>query len=127
MRDFGRPAVLKTCELGYDGKGQVLLDGTLDAGEAWERMTGHNPESLGVLEAFVEFHCEISVIAARSLKGQIQTYVPVENQHRAHILDAHGDALCVAGQRKRSKERCQRHFPVDHVSSQSSMRWSPWA
>ena len=87
MRDFGRPAVLKTCELGYDGKGQVLLDGTLDAGEAWERMTGHNPESLGVLEAFVEFHCEISVIAARSLKGQIQTYVPVENQHRAHILD----------------------------------------
>ena len=49
--------------------------------------SGHNPDSLGVLEAFVEFRCEVSVLVARSLKGQIQTYPAVENQHRNQILD----------------------------------------
>ncbi len=87
VRDFGRPAILKSCELGYDGKGQVVLDGNITPIEAWQRMAGHNPDSLGVLEAFVEFKCEISVVVARSLKGQIQTYPAVENQHRNQILD----------------------------------------
>jgi formate-dependent phosphoribosylglycinamide formyltransferase (GAR transformylase) len=61
MRDFGYPAVFKTVRLGYDGKGQVTLTPEIDIDEAWRRMGGE----IGVLEAFVDFSCEISVIVAR--------------------------------------------------------------
>ena len=83
MRDFGYPAVLKTVRLGYDGKGQVLLTPEIEAEEAWQRMGGE----IGILEGFVDFSCEISVIVARSASGAWATYPPVENQHVNHILD----------------------------------------
>jgi len=83
MRDFGYPAVLKSVRLGYDGKGQVLLTPETDAEEAWSRMGGE----IGILEDFVDFACEISVIVARGVGGAWATYPPVENQHVGHILD----------------------------------------
>jgi 5-(carboxyamino)imidazole ribonucleotide synthase len=81
-RELGRPAVLKTVRLGYDGKGQVRLDADTDAEEAWRRMGAAH----GILEAFVDFRCEISVIVARGGDSALAAYVPVENEHRNHIL-----------------------------------------
>jgi 5-(carboxyamino)imidazole ribonucleotide synthase len=83
MRDFGYPAVLKTVRLGYDGKGQVTLTPETDAADAWRRMGGES----GILESFVDFACEISVIVARGANGAWATYPPVENQHVNHVLD----------------------------------------
>jgi 5-(carboxyamino)imidazole ribonucleotide synthase len=75
--------VLKTVRGGYDGKGQVMLrpGGDLDA--AWHAMGAET----GILEGFVDFACEISVIIARAIDGTCACYVPVENRHRQHILD----------------------------------------
>ena len=79
---LGRPAVLKTVRLGYDGKGQVMLEADTGAEEAWHHMGA----AQGILEAFVDFHCEISVIVARGADGALASYVPVENEHKNHIL-----------------------------------------
>ncbi|MDJ0948922.1 MAG: 5-(carboxyamino)imidazole ribonucleotide synthase [Alphaproteobacteria bacterium] len=80
---LGRPAILKTARLGYDGKGQVALapDGSLEA--AWQAF-GEVP---GIVEARIDFACEISVIIARGVDGATAAYVPVENRHVNHILD----------------------------------------
>ena len=83
VHELGRPAVLKTATLGYDGKGQVMIGANTDLGEAWKAMGGQ----LGVLEGFVEFEREISVIVARDLQGHWQAFDPVENRHVHHILD----------------------------------------
>jgi 5-(carboxyamino)imidazole ribonucleotide synthase len=83
LHDFGYPAVLKTVRLGYDGKGQVMLTRDTDVDKAWRRMGGE----IGVLESFVVFSCEISVIVARSAGGASATYPAVENRHVNHILD----------------------------------------
>ena len=91
LRQLGQPAVLKTTEFGYDGKGQALLRNEADADKAWTEIAAHSSaqtgETVGILEAFVDFRLELSVVVARGLNGQIETYVPVENQHRDHILD----------------------------------------
>ncbi len=83
VRDLGRPAILKSARFGYDGKGQVRIDADTDLDEAWRRMGGE----VGILESFVDFAIEASVIVARGLEGQMAAYVPIENQHRNHILD----------------------------------------
>ena len=83
VRDLGRPAILKSARFGYDGKGQVRIDADTDPAEAWRRMGG----TVGILEGFVDFAIEASVIVARGIEGQMASYVPVENQHRNHILD----------------------------------------
>ena len=83
MRDFGYPAVLKSVRMGYDGKGQMTLNPETKPEEAWRHMGAE----IGVLESFVDFACEISVIVARGRNGAWATYPPVENQHTAHILD----------------------------------------
>ncbi len=83
VRDLGRPAILKSARFGYDGKRQVRIDADTDLDEAWRRMGGE----IGILEAFVDFAIEASVIVARGIEGQMAAYVPVENQHRNHILD----------------------------------------
>jgi 5-(carboxyamino)imidazole ribonucleotide synthase len=83
MRDFGYPAVLKSVRMGYDGKGQVTLNPETRPEAAWRQMGGE----IGILESFVDFACEISVIVARGRNGAWATYPPVENQHSAHILD----------------------------------------
>src|SRR6185437_5986118 len=83
MRDVGPHAVLKTVRLGYDGKGQVMLGPDSDLAEAWKRIGGE----VAILEGFVDFACEVSVIVARSGAGTAGAYPPVENQHQNHILD----------------------------------------
>ena len=80
---LGLPALLKTTRLGYDGKGQALLREPGDAGSAWEAL---DPHPL-VLEGFVAFTCEISVIVARGLDGVGALFDAVENRHRDGILD----------------------------------------
>lgn len=77
------PAVLKTAAFGYDGKGQVMVDGPEMAEAAWLEM-GRQP---AVLEAFVDFKCEISVVAARGMGGEFAHYGVIENIHQDHILD----------------------------------------
>ena len=83
VAELGRPAILKTTELGYDGKGQVKIGLTTDLAPAWDRMNGAE----AVLEGFVAFSAEISVVIARNLSGEIACYCPVENRHTNHILD----------------------------------------
>ncbi|MGD1878347.1 MAG: 5-(carboxyamino)imidazole ribonucleotide synthase [Kiloniellaceae bacterium] len=84
---IGRPCILKSAELGYDGKGQVRITAETDLEEAWAAMRGHAAQATGIVEAIVPFRVEISVIVARSADGSIGTYVPVENRHKNHILD----------------------------------------
>jgi 5-(carboxyamino)imidazole ribonucleotide synthase len=83
VQQLGLPAVLKTTRLGYDGKGQAMLRAPEDLDAAWERL---EPKPL-VLEGFVDFACEISVVAARGLDGAVVSFDTVENRHRNHILD----------------------------------------
>ena len=90
QRDLGGPGVLKTATLGYDGKGQVPIGIDSDPAAAWAAMTGGTSKAagrLGILEAYVDFRLEISVIVARGADGLCRSYVPVENLHRDHILD----------------------------------------
>jgi 5-(carboxyamino)imidazole ribonucleotide synthase len=82
-RELGVPAILKTVRLGYDGKGQVPITAETRQEEVWRQMGG----TLGILEAFVDFRCEISVVLARAADGAIAVYPPVENRHVNHILD----------------------------------------
>lgn len=79
----GFPCVLKTADFGYDGKGQVKLPTVAaDLADAWSRIGG----VMGVLEAWVPFQMEISVLVARTVDGRTAVYDPAENVHRNHIL-----------------------------------------
>jgi 5-(carboxyamino)imidazole ribonucleotide synthase len=80
---LGLPSVLKTTRLGYDGKGQAVLRAPGDLDPAWD---GLHPKPL-VLEGFVDFAQEISVVAARGADGAFAAFDTVENRHRDHILD----------------------------------------
>ena len=79
---LGLPAILKTTRLGYDGKGQIKLEAKADIPAAWASMMN----AACVLEGFVAFDREVSVIAARSLDGQVACFDPGENIHRDGIL-----------------------------------------
>ncbi len=79
---IGRPSILKTRRFGYDGKGQTRIDGRKNAATAWAEI-GRAP---AVLEGFVTFDREISVIAARGWDGEIAIYDVPENHHENHIL-----------------------------------------
>ena len=85
--ELGRPCVLKTAQMGYDGKGQLRIDRDDDVPRAWADMGAAAASTGLILERHVDFKVEISVIVARGLDGARQTYVPVENHHRNHILD----------------------------------------
>ena len=80
---IGLPGILKTTRGGYDGKGQAMLRAPADLDAAWAEL---EPKPL-VLEGFVAFDCEISVVVARGMDGQAVAFDPVENRHRDHILD----------------------------------------
>jgi 5-(carboxyamino)imidazole ribonucleotide synthase len=87
---LGRPAVLKTATLGYDGKGQVMIGADTDTGAAYAAMQGKD----AVLEGFVDFEREVSAIVARGLSGDIASFDVVENIHRDHILfETHAPAI----------------------------------
>jgi 5-(carboxyamino)imidazole ribonucleotide synthase len=76
-------AVLKSARMGYDGKGQVTVGVDTPVEHAWRQMGSPR----GILERFVDFRCEISVIVARAGDGTAVAYPPVENRHMNHILD----------------------------------------
>jgi 5-(carboxyamino)imidazole ribonucleotide synthase len=83
LETIGTPSVLKTADFGYDGKGQLKLDGKVDVERTWERF--HSGR--GVLEKWIPFEAELSVIVARDLRGRMVAFPPSENLHRRHILD----------------------------------------
>ena len=83
LEEIGHPAVLKTAGFGYDGKGQTRVSSDEDASRAVEALKGQE----GVVEAFVDFEREVSVVAARTTQGEFANYGVIENAHSRHILD----------------------------------------
>jgi 5-(carboxyamino)imidazole ribonucleotide synthase len=81
---IGLPAVLKTTRLGYDGRGQAKVRDQAELAAAYARLA---PRPL-VLEAFVDFAMELSVVLARGRDGEIAAFDTVENRHHHHILHA---------------------------------------
>jgi 5-(carboxyamino)imidazole ribonucleotide synthase len=79
---IGRPAVLKTRRFGYDGKGQATIKNGSDLEAIWREVGGQPC----ILEAFVPFEREVSVVAARGQDGAVECYDVTENEHRDHIL-----------------------------------------
>ena len=79
---IGLPAVIKTRRFGYDGKGQAIIREGDDIGQVWDDLATRS----AILEAFIPFEREISVIAARAADGQIECFDVTENEHRDHIL-----------------------------------------
>jgi len=82
LREIGLPAVLKTRRFGYDGKGQAVIQTTVEAEAAWQRLGGRPL----ILEGFVPFDRELSLIAVRCRDGTVVTYPLIENIHRDGIL-----------------------------------------
>ncbi|SHI52955.1 5-(carboxyamino)imidazole ribonucleotide synthase [Wenxinia saemankumensis] len=82
LEEIGTPAILKTRRLGYDGKGQARLSGPQDVEAALAAMAG----APAILEGFVDFTAEVSVIAARGVSGEVAAYDPGENVHEGGIL-----------------------------------------
>ncbi|MQY43275.1 5-(carboxyamino)imidazole ribonucleotide synthase [Epibacterium sp. SM1969] len=82
VADLGTPAILKTRRFGYDGKGQARIKSDADIAQAHADMAG----APALLEGFIDFSHEISVIAARGADGQVACYDPGENVHRDGIL-----------------------------------------
>lgn len=86
LSDLDCDVIVKTAEFGYDGKGQVRLKKSLteeEIKEAWKKFEGGRV----VIEECISLQAELSVLVARSSKGEVTTYDPVENIHRNHILD----------------------------------------
>ncbi len=83
LADLGEPAVLKTAAFGYDGKGQVKIDHAAEAAAAWDAI-GCVP---AIVEQFIDFAQELSVVAARGVDGDVAAYGVIQNEHRNHILD----------------------------------------
>lgn len=82
LTDIGTPSILKTRRFGYDGKGQARIMAANEAEKGLSDMAG----SPSVLEGFIEFSHEVSVIGARSIDGQVSCYDPGENVHLNGIL-----------------------------------------
>ncbi len=82
VTEIGLPAILKTRRFGYDGKGQARINSAADLGQAIVDMAGQP----AVLEGFVNFTHEVSVIGARSENGDVSCFDPGENIHRGGIL-----------------------------------------
>ncbi|WP_323022820.1 5-(carboxyamino)imidazole ribonucleotide synthase [Pararhodobacter sp.] len=104
IAEIGPQGILKTRRLGYDGKGQARLKGPGDAAGAYAEMGGAE----AILEGFVQFTHEVSVIAARGVTGEVACFDPGENVHEAGILRTttvparlapgqHMDAILLAG------------------------------
>ena len=88
----GYPCVLKTAGFGYDGKGQSKIRSPEDLAPAFEKLRGMEC----VLEAFVDFEKEVSVVCARDQKGRFLHYGVIENEHANHILDISSAPAVVA-------------------------------
>ena len=84
LNEIGRPSVLKTAAFGYDGKGQLKISSEdTDTESTWSRFGKHR----AVLEDWMDFSMEISVIVAANEQGDLSTFPVAENIHTNHILD----------------------------------------
>ncbi|GEP41646.1 5-(carboxyamino)imidazole ribonucleotide synthase [Brevifollis gellanilyticus] len=83
VKELGRPCVIKTAAFGYDGKGQAKVNADTDLAEAWKAFEGHH----AVVEQWIPFVAEVSVVGARSVDGRMAVHGVLENQHAHHILD----------------------------------------
>ncbi len=84
LEAIGKPAVLKTADFGYDGKGQLKIEASsTESAEIWQRFDGER----AILEGWVDFDLEISVIVAISANGEVSAFPVAENIHTHHILD----------------------------------------
>lgn len=83
VEEFDVPCVLKTAGFGYDGKGQVKIRSTDEIEAAYSALDNSD----AVLEAFVDFEKEVSVVCARAWSGEFANYGVIENEHANHILD----------------------------------------
>ena len=82
IKNIGIPSILKTVTDGYDGKGQSLIKSEAQIDEAWEKMSGVD----SILEGFINFKRELSLIAVRGIDGSVEYYPLVENSHHEGIL-----------------------------------------
>jgi 5-(carboxyamino)imidazole ribonucleotide synthase len=89
---LGLPAVLKTAGFGYDGKGQFTIHTGSELSDAWKYVG----EREAVLESFIDFDREVSIVAARSERGEFVHFGVVENRHHNHILDITIAPACVS-------------------------------
>lgn len=89
LREIGAPAVLKTARFGYDGKGQAIIRDPADTDAAFDAVTGGRDDGTAelILEEWVRFTLEVSVVAARGIDGAIACFPVAENVHRNAILD----------------------------------------
>ena len=85
---LGAPAILKTRRLGYDGKGQFRIRSLADADAAWRALGAQAPSVGLILEAFVPFERELSVVAVRGRDGEFRTWPLTENWHEQGVLSA---------------------------------------
>ncbi len=83
IQEVGVPCVVKTADFGYDGKGQVKVQSEADIAKAQKAFAAQ----ACVIEQWIDFSCEVSVVMARTAKGEIQVFPIVENIHTNHILD----------------------------------------
>lgn len=83
LEEIGFPSVIKTCRGGYDGKGQIVLRSLEDVGQALDSFVG---EQKAILEKWVPFEKELSVIVTRSTTGETKTFPVAENIHQDNIL-----------------------------------------
>lgn len=83
LKKIGTPSVLKTADFGYDGKGQIKLTGSVDFKQIWTQFGAPR----GVLEQWIPFEAELSVVVARDVHGNTQAFPASENIHSHHILD----------------------------------------
>jgi 5-(carboxyamino)imidazole ribonucleotide synthase len=97
VRELGTPAVLKSASFGYDGKGQFNIKSPDRIETAWAAVGSREC----VLEAFIDFACEVSVVAARSATGNFVHWGAIENQHSRHILDVSLAPARIAGKTAR--------------------------
>jgi 5-(carboxyamino)imidazole ribonucleotide synthase len=100
LEQLGRPAILKTSQGGYDGKGQIWMDAQTDPQQAWVQLK----TAEAILEAHVPFVDEVSVVAARDVFGNCVIYGPIHNTHRHQILDV---SYCPAGLSKEVAEQAE--------------------
>lgn len=83
IREVGLPCVVKTADFGYDGKGQLKITDDASLANAVEAFA----DQRAVVEKFIDFQCECSVIVARSSNGEVKSFPIAENIHTNHILD----------------------------------------
>ena len=106
---IGRPAVLKSARFGYDGKGQAAISADTDLSEAFASIGA----ARAVLEGWIDFVCEISVIVGRGRDGAMAGYPAVENRHVRHILDTTVAPARLADGVAERAENIARHIAVE--------------